>query len=177
MESWWNSGSLWWNSGGIPWNLTSGPPRTTPEPIWAETPKLSAVGEKKKACFLTRSTFLVGECLVSDLDPPKWLRSLCWFPNQPKKGVLRQATRVLPKTDLPLSRKCLARCRKALHDLLQKADGYHKARGFRRSGWAGLGWAGEGGVGWVANRRTPTVGCCPSRFAHPGVNAKVGYVT
>ena len=28
------------------WNLTSGPPRTTPEPIWAETPKLSAVGEK-----------------------------------------------------------------------------------------------------------------------------------
>ena len=29
------------------WNLTSGPPRTTPEPIWAETPKLSGVGEKK----------------------------------------------------------------------------------------------------------------------------------
>ena len=29
------------------WNLTSGPPRTTPEPIWAETPKLSAVGEKQ----------------------------------------------------------------------------------------------------------------------------------
>ena len=28
------------------WNLTSGLPRTTPEPIWAETPKLSAVGEK-----------------------------------------------------------------------------------------------------------------------------------
>ena len=40
----------WWNSGGTlvepSWNLTSGPPRTTPEPIWAETPKLSAVGEK-----------------------------------------------------------------------------------------------------------------------------------
>ena len=30
------------------WNLTSGLPRTTPEPIWAETPKLSAVGEKLK---------------------------------------------------------------------------------------------------------------------------------
>ena len=30
------------------WNLTSRPPRTTPEPIWAETPKLSAVGEKSK---------------------------------------------------------------------------------------------------------------------------------
>ena len=27
------------------WNLASGPPRTTPEPIWTETPKLSAVGE------------------------------------------------------------------------------------------------------------------------------------
>ena len=49
------------NSGDIPnsinfggtlvepwWSLTSGPPRTTPEPIWAETPKLSAVGEKNK---------------------------------------------------------------------------------------------------------------------------------
>ena len=35
----------WWNS----WNLTPGPPRTTPEPIWAETPKLSAGGKKKKA--------------------------------------------------------------------------------------------------------------------------------
>ena len=34
---------IWWNPS---WNLTSGPPRTTPEPIWAETPKLSAVGEK-----------------------------------------------------------------------------------------------------------------------------------
>ena len=31
------------------WNLASGPPRTTPEPIWAETPKLSAVGGKKNA--------------------------------------------------------------------------------------------------------------------------------
>ena len=40
----------WWNPGGTlvepSWNLTSGSRRTTPEPIWAETPKLSAVGEK-----------------------------------------------------------------------------------------------------------------------------------
>ena len=38
-----------WNPRGTlvkpQWNLTSGPPRTTPEPIWAETPKLSAVGK------------------------------------------------------------------------------------------------------------------------------------
>ena len=33
-------------------NLTSGPPQTTPEPIWAETPKLSAVGEKKRCGFV-----------------------------------------------------------------------------------------------------------------------------
>ena len=31
---------------GTLWNLASGPPRTTPEPIWAETPKFSAVEEK-----------------------------------------------------------------------------------------------------------------------------------
>ena len=40
-----------WNPRGTlvepSWNLTSGPPRTTPQPIWAETPKLSAVGEKR----------------------------------------------------------------------------------------------------------------------------------
>ena len=40
-----------WNLGGTfvepSWNLTSGPPRITPEPIWAETPKHSAVGEKQ----------------------------------------------------------------------------------------------------------------------------------
>ena len=29
------------------WNLTSGPPRTTPEPTCAETPKISADGEKR----------------------------------------------------------------------------------------------------------------------------------
>ena len=29
------------------WSLTSWPPRTTPEPIWAETPKLSTVGKKR----------------------------------------------------------------------------------------------------------------------------------
>ena len=35
------------------WNLSSGSPRTTPEPIWAETPKLSAVGEKVGTLDLT----------------------------------------------------------------------------------------------------------------------------
>ena len=45
-------GTFLWKPGGTlvkpSWNLTSGPPRTTPEPIWAETPKLSAVGGKEK---------------------------------------------------------------------------------------------------------------------------------
>ena len=57
---WWNPGGTlvepWWNPGGTLvkplvepwWNLSSGSPRTTPEPIWAETPKLSAAGEKRK---------------------------------------------------------------------------------------------------------------------------------
>ena len=36
------------------WNLTSGPPRTTPEPIWAETPKLSAVGEKTRTMIFSK---------------------------------------------------------------------------------------------------------------------------
>ena len=56
LADWWNPGGTlvepWWNPGGTlvqpSWNLTSGPPRTSPEPIWAETPKLSAVGEKRK---------------------------------------------------------------------------------------------------------------------------------
>ena len=56
VEPWWNPGETWWNLGGTLveplvepwWNLSSGSPRTTPEPIWAETPKLSAVGGKKQ---------------------------------------------------------------------------------------------------------------------------------
>ena len=59
VEPWWNPGGTlvepWSSPGGTLveplvepwWNLSSGSPRTTPEPIWAETPKLSAVGEKK----------------------------------------------------------------------------------------------------------------------------------
>ena len=59
VEPWWNPGGTlvepWWNPGGtlveplveLWWNLSSGSPRTTPEPIWAETPKLAAVGEKR----------------------------------------------------------------------------------------------------------------------------------
>ena len=60
VEPWWNPGGTlvepWWNPGGTLveplvepwWNLSSGSPRTTSEPIWAETPKLSAVGDKEK---------------------------------------------------------------------------------------------------------------------------------
>ena len=42
VEPSWNPGGTlvepWWNPRS--WNLTSGPPRTTPEPIWAETPSV-----------------------------------------------------------------------------------------------------------------------------------------
>ena len=59
VEMWWNPGGTlvkpWWNPGGTWWNLSSGSPRTTPEPIWAETPKLSAVGEKAEAHGVLRS--------------------------------------------------------------------------------------------------------------------------
>ena len=52
VEPWWNPGGTvvepWWNPGGTLVEPCLGPPRTTPEPIWAETPKLSAVGEKNK---------------------------------------------------------------------------------------------------------------------------------
>ena len=50
VEPWWNPGGTlvepWWNPGGTLVEPCLGPPRTTPEPIWAETPKLSAVGEQ-----------------------------------------------------------------------------------------------------------------------------------
>ena len=49
-QPWQPRGTRVWNPSGTLveplWNLTSGPPRTTPEPIWAKTPKLSAVGGK-----------------------------------------------------------------------------------------------------------------------------------
>ena len=52
---------LWWNPRGTlvepSWNLPAGPPRTIPEPIWAETPKLSAVGEKGEL-ILGKGVFL-----------------------------------------------------------------------------------------------------------------------
>ena len=62
------------------WNLISGPPRTTPEPIWAETPKPSAVEEKtppqKKRIHLGsprkapgRLRHRQGEGLASDARP------------------------------------------------------------------------------------------------------------
>ena len=52
------------------WNLTSGPPRTTPEPIWAETPKLSAVGKRteptKGLLFLYQPlcSFMLGRSIL-----------------------------------------------------------------------------------------------------------------
>ena len=55
----------WWNPGGTlmepSWNLPSGPPRTSPEPIWAETPELSAVGEKKDGGGLKKVEGLTGK--------------------------------------------------------------------------------------------------------------------
>ena len=64
----------WWNSGGTlvepSWNLTSGPPRTTPEPIWAQTPKLSAVGEKKKS-LKTRGLIKKGQKTGKTRKPKK----------------------------------------------------------------------------------------------------------
>ena len=61
VEPWWNPGGPlvepWWNPRGTlvepSWNprgtlITSGPPRTTPEPIWAETPKLQLLGNNNK---------------------------------------------------------------------------------------------------------------------------------
>ena len=66
------------------WNLTSAPPQTTPEPIWAETPKLSAVGEKtlnKLLPGLSRDNYLIkgGEANVRSqiliIAPRVWLVS------------------------------------------------------------------------------------------------------
>ena len=41
-----------WNPGGTlvepSWNLTSGPPRTTPQPIWAETQSFQLLGKNNK---------------------------------------------------------------------------------------------------------------------------------
>ena len=47
VKPWWNPGGPWWMESA--WNLASGLPRTTPERIWAETPKLSAVGGQKQS--------------------------------------------------------------------------------------------------------------------------------
>ena len=51
----------WWNPGGTLvkplWNLTSGPPRTTPEPIWAETPKAFSCCGKIRGTAQTLDVF------------------------------------------------------------------------------------------------------------------------
>ena len=52
VEPWWNPGGTlvenWWKTGGTLVEPYLRGPRTTPKPTWAETPKLSAVGEEKK---------------------------------------------------------------------------------------------------------------------------------
>ena len=55
MEPWWNPGGTLVEPSG---NLTSGSPRTTPEPIWAETPKLSAVGGKHNTIAIARTSHI-----------------------------------------------------------------------------------------------------------------------
>ena len=59
------------------WNLTSRPPRTTPEPIWAETPKLPAVGgeKKRRVEFHQDSTRFCGGCGVVST---KKSTACCW---------------------------------------------------------------------------------------------------
>ena len=75
------------------WNLTSGLPRNTPEPIWAETPKLPAVGEKHGRHQLPRVDrhFRLASSLTSEAQVPsmamavfsqrnsKWLTSPASF--------------------------------------------------------------------------------------------------
>ena len=69
------------------WNLTSGPPRTTPEPIWAETPKLSAVGEQKRKLFPNNERILtLYTCkwwLEKNTHFKAWLLSLLGPPGPP----------------------------------------------------------------------------------------------
>ena len=54
------------------WNLTSGPPRTTPEPIWAETPKLSAVGEKNRNKVVLHDTSWAKKGFACFLGARNW---------------------------------------------------------------------------------------------------------
>ena len=88
VEPLWN----WWNPGGTlvepSWNLTSRPPRTTPQPIWAETPKLSAVEEKtmSKQMHIPRRLPLNGSSKATvlkaitstDIPQDSWCPSRFW---------------------------------------------------------------------------------------------------
>ena len=80
-----------WNPGGTlvepSWNLTSGPPRTTPEPIWAETPKLSAVGEKKTFC----NYGLIG----TSLHPPLHHPTKKSIAPSPKNAMFRDVNEII----------------------------------------------------------------------------------
>ena len=80
-----------WNPGGTPverwWNLTSGLPRTTPEPIWAETPKLPAVGEKNG-----RHPRLQQRALKAGRTPKLVVVLLAFFEEPSQKGYPQQLT-------------------------------------------------------------------------------------
>ena len=83
-----------WNPRGTlvepSWNLTSGPPKTTPEPIWAETPKLPAVGGKgKKTRAMSERTSDLGKTLTpSEMASVFLLVSL----QNPTKGFPQKKT-------------------------------------------------------------------------------------
>ena len=93
MEAWWKpGGSLvepWWN-------LASGPPRTTPEPIWAETPHcFQLLGKKQVVPGVPLGQRSKGVGSGSwDLRPPIACIStpryeLLWSPEGPKSLTFR----------------------------------------------------------------------------------------
>ena len=91
----WNPGGTpvepQWNPGGTlvepSWNLTSGPPRTTPEPIWAQTPKLW----KKENLELSGKAFCVIPVKPSCKSLAKLASEALGCSNRNKGQELREA--------------------------------------------------------------------------------------
>ena len=75
------------------WTLTSGPPRTTPEPIWAETPKLSAVRGEKQTEVVARIQAI--PCIHSFV-----LVALLWFLFVPDAHIQLGKFAILPRCHL-----------------------------------------------------------------------------
>ena len=77
----------WRNFGGNlmepSWKLTSGPPRTPPEPIWAETPKLSPVGEKGETIPHTAAPHVTFLLVLVGTTPTPRLPPLGCLPHPP----------------------------------------------------------------------------------------------